>query len=310
MPLCPTARALSSSVRMYHSEGSRDFVEKTFNFKTYDPKKSTDRWIGTTTFYLKPKVMRVQFQRPEIIDIAPEGEGWKFVVEKRKYDRKYRTSDDCPVPDPDDSNDALENALFLESAVNGMKLGVRVKCGYRCRGREGFCTKCKDAVALPTFAAAAVNHGANLEIIADTGSEEDLISHSDLEVHFRDKARKIPSKPISLITANGAVDSDTKHEVYVETLKDSLQFVELPSTPAVCSVGKKCMEQGFSFHWPTGEAPYFINPNGQKVQCQLRGNVPVFGDRGPLISCPAATPTTKDGTRVAPTSVSNEAGFR
>eukprot|EP00439_Symbiodinium_sp_Y106_P006654 s10770_g1.t1 len=208
--------------------------------------------------------MKVQFQRPEIIDIAPEGEGWKFVVEKRKYDRKYRTSDDCPVPDPDDSNDALENALFLESAVNGdcpvpdpddsndalenalflesavngMKLGVRVKCGYRCRGREGFCTKCKDAVALPIFAAAAVNHEANLEIIADTGSEEDLISHSDLE------------------------------------------------------------------------APYFINPNGQKVQCQLRGNVPVFGDRGPLISCPAATPITKDGTRVAPTSVSNEAGFR
>ena len=76
-----------------------------------------------------------------------------------------------------------------------MKLGVRVKCGYRCRGREGFCTKCKDAVALPTFAAAAVNHEANLEIIADTGSEEDRISHSDLEVHFRDKARKIPSNP-------------------------------------------------------------------------------------------------------------------
>ena len=297
-------------VRMYHSECSRDFVEKTFNFKTHVPKEPMDRWIGTTTFYLKPKVMKVQFQRPEIIDIAPEGEGWKFVVEKRKYNRKYKTSDDCPIPDPDDSNDALENALFLESAVKGMKLGVRVKCGYRCRGREGFCTKCKDAVAPPTFAAAAVNHEANLEIIADTGSEEDLISHSDLEVHFRDKARKIPSTPISLITANGAVDADTKHEVYVEALKDSLQFVELPSTPAVCSVGKKCMEQGFSFHWPTGEAPYFINPNGQKVQCQLRGNVPVFGDRGPLISCPAAASTTKDGTRVAPTSVSNEAGFR
>ena len=77
-----------------------------------------------------------------------------------------------------------------------------------------------------------MNHEASLEIIADTGSEEDLISHSDLEVHFRDKARKIPSNPISLITANGAVDADTKHEVYVETLKDSLQFVELPSTPA------------------------------------------------------------------------------
>ena len=59
-----------------------------------------------------------------------EGEGWRFVVEKRKYDRRYKTADDCPLSDPDDSNDALENALCLESAVNGMKLGVRVKCGY------------------------------------------------------------------------------------------------------------------------------------------------------------------------------------
>ena len=297
-------------VRMYNSEGSCDFAEKTYNFRTLDRSEPMDRWIGATTFYLKPKVMKVQFQRPEIIDIAPEGEGWRFVVEKRKYDSRYKTTDDCPLSDPDDSNDALENALFLESAVNGMKLGVRVKCGYRCRGREGFCVKCKDAVPLPSIAAAATSHESNLEIIADTGSEEDLISHSDLEVHFKDKAKKIPSSPVSLITANGPVDADTKHEVYVEALKNSLQFVELPSTPAVCSVGKKCMEQGFSFHWPTGEAPYFISPNGQKVQCQLRGNVPVFGDRGPLISCPAATSSTKDCSRIAPTSVSNDAGFR
>ena len=55
---------------------------------------------------------------------------------------------------------------------------------------------------------------------ADTGSEEDLISHSDLEVHFKDKAKKIPSSPVSLITANGQVDADTKHEVYVDASKE------------------------------------------------------------------------------------------
>ena len=199
--------------------------------------------------------MRVQLQRHDIIDIAPEGEGWRFVVQKRQYDRRYKNAEDCPLSDPDDRNDALENALYLESAVNSMKLGVRVKCGYKCRGREGFCNKCKDAVPLPSIiAAAAMSKETNLEIIADTGSEEELISHSDLEVHFKDKAKKIPSSPVSLITANGPVDAETKHEVYIEALMNSLQFVELPSTPAVCSVGKK---------WPTGEAPYFICPNGR-----------------------------------------------
>ena len=100
-----------------------------------------------------------------------------------------------------------------------------------CRGREGFCTKCKDAVPLPSIAAAAMTKETNLEIIADTGSEEDLISRSDLEVRFRDKAKKIPSSPVSLTTANGPVDAETKHEVYIEALMNSLQFVELPSTP-------------------------------------------------------------------------------
>ena len=83
--------------------------------------------------------MKVQFQRPEIIDISPEGEGWRFVVQKfqkRQHDVKYKVADECPIPDPDDINDALENALYLESAVNGMKLGVRVKCGLQV-SREG-----------------------------------------------------------------------------------------------------------------------------------------------------------------------------
>ena len=115
---------------MYSSEGSGDFTERTYNFKTRD--LNHEGPISAT----------------EIIDIAPEGEGWRFVVQKRQYDRRHKTAEDCPLSDPDDSNDALENALFLESAVNGMKLGVRVKCGYKCRGREGFCTKCKNAVPL------------------------------------------------------------------------------------------------------------------------------------------------------------------
>ena len=154
-------------------------------------------------------------------------------------------------------------------------------------------------------------NGSNLEIIADTGSEEDLISNSDLDVHFKERAKQIPSNAVSLITANGPVEADTKHEVHVEALDDQpLQFVLLPNTPAVCSVGKKCMEQGFSFFWPKGEAPHFICPDGRKVQCQLRGNVPVFGDRGPLSACPATTSESSDRSRIAPTSVKNESGFR
>eukprot|EP00439_Symbiodinium_sp_Y106_P072083 s3520_g13.t1 len=196
--------------------------------------------------------MKVQFQRPEIIDISPEGEGWRFVVQKfqkRQHDVKYKVADECPIPDPDDINDALENALYLESAVNGMKLGVRVKCGLQV-SREG-----------------SLQQESNLEIIADTGSEEDdLISHSDLEVRFKDKAKKIPSSPVSLITANGPVDAEAKHEVYIESLKNPRRTSQCPSGVLR---SKKCMEQvllslaiggGALFHLPQ-------RPEGHPVVC-------------------------------------------
>ncbi|CAE7902779.1 unnamed protein product, partial [Symbiodinium necroappetens] len=167
---------------------------------------------------VKPRTNKVQFRKPEIIDIPLEGKGKKFILEKREYDFQVETADECPPSDPEDMARALSNALALESAVKGIELGIRVKCSYRCRGREGFCAKCKEAVPLPSYAAAAVT-SENLEIIADTGSEEDLISRSDLEAHFKGKAKKVASNPVSLLTANGPVDAETKHEVYVESLR-------------------------------------------------------------------------------------------
>ena len=291
----------NAEASMYPKEDSAFFVKKEYNFKSGDLQKPVERWIGTTTFRLKPKCMKAKFaSRHETIDIALEGDGWSFVKPKRLYMFRYAKNEDCPKSDPSDLNDALESATYLESAVTGMSQGIDVKCKYKCRTRDGFCIHCKCAASIPVIATPARVNGSNLEIIADTGSEEDLISHSDLDVHFKERAKQIPSNAVSLITANGSVEADTKHEVHVEALDQPLQFVLLPNTPAVCSVGKKCMEQGFSFFWPKGEAPHFICPDGHKVQCQLRGNVPVFGDRGPLSACPATTSESSDRSRIAP----------
>ena len=63
--------------------------------------------------------------------------------------------------------------------------------------RDGFCIHCKNAVPFPMIATPARASGSNLEIIADKGSEEDLISNSDLEVRFKGRAKKIPSNAVS-----------------------------------------------------------------------------------------------------------------
>ena len=65
---------------MYSSEGSGDFTERTYNFKTRD--LNHEGPISAT----------------EIIDIAPEGEGWRFVVQKRQYNHRYKIAEDCPSP--------------------------------------------------------------------------------------------------------------------------------------------------------------------------------------------------------------------
>ncbi|CAE7795763.1 unnamed protein product [Symbiodinium sp. CCMP2592] len=68
---------------------------------------------------VKQKTKKVQFLRPEIIDIPLEGEGWRFVTEKRKYDFRFKSADQCPPSGPEDTEKALQNARYLESAVNG-----------------------------------------------------------------------------------------------------------------------------------------------------------------------------------------------
>ena len=60
------------------------------------------------------------------------------------------------------------------------------------------------------------------------------MSNSDLDVHFKERSKNIPSSALSLITANGPVEVDTKHEVHIEAVDNPLQFVQLPNTPAVC----------------------------------------------------------------------------
>ena len=62
------------------------------------------RWIGATTFFLKPKNIGVGFiKKPEVIDVLLRAKvGSSFNPKK------------LPTPDPSDTNDALESAAFLE----------------------------------------------------------------------------------------------------------------------------------------------------------------------------------------------------
>ena len=59
----------------------------------------------------------------------------------------------------------------------------------------------------------------------------------------------------------------------------------LDSTPDVLSMGRRCMEDGYSFVWPAYScSPQFQLPTGEVLVCQVRGFIP-YVDAS--IACPA-----------------------
>eukprot|EP00959_Pyramimonas_sp_CCMP1952_P333292 6978839-Pyramimonas_sp.AAC.1 len=47
----------------------------------------------------------------------------------------------------------------------------------------------------------------------------------------------------------------------------------MPETPAVISVGERCMDHGFNIVRPTGQRPYLLLPNGHRVDLIVEGNI-------------------------------------
>eukprot|EP00959_Pyramimonas_sp_CCMP1952_P114229 2388342-Pyramimonas_sp.AAC.1 len=54
----------------------------------------------------------------------------------------------------------------------------------------------------------------------------------------------------------------------------------MPDTPAVISVGERCMDHGFSFVWPAGQRPYLLLPNGHRVDLVVEGKIPYLALSG------------------------------
>ncbi len=48
----------------------------------------------------------------------------------------------------------------------------------------------------------------------------------------------------------------------------------LRDTPPVLSVGKRCIEQGFTFHGEAGMKPIMTNPEGLVVELEVEKNIP------------------------------------
>ena len=149
--------------------------------------------------------------------------------------------------------------------------------------------------------------------IVDTGSAQERVCRN--MVH--------PSSiydsdcPLDLTTANGA---SHQAEVHVSCLNKDINLYGLPDTPAVVSVGMRCLLDGWDFAWRAFSRPYFKKSDGERVKLEIKDYVPYLPSSSGAV--PAAvgipfdwsdasgnrTPMTESKTAPAPADDSEEYG--
>ena len=111
-----------------------------------------------------------------------------------------------------------------------------------------------------------------MKFIMDTGCGYDLIS--------RRKAAEL-DLPISegndrmvFMTANGITETREVAKCSVDSFSDVAKPFVLEQSPAVFSVGMRCMKLGYTFVWPPNEQPFMINASGKRIDLHSKDDIP------------------------------------
>ena len=104
--------------------------------------------------------------------------------------------------------------------------------------------------------------------LVDTGSGHDLVDFALV----LDSAQLI--EPAN--TASGECRLKGSIIMEIKPLSETSSALVLESTPNALSVGPRCMKYGYSFHWPCGQVPYLVTPDGFQVDCEVENNVPTL----------------------------------
>ena len=107
--------------------------------------------------------------------------------------------------------------------------------------------------------------------ILDSGSGHDLISERKAERMELDTQQ---CDEICFHTANGTTSTNTHATIDLGTFTKKPTAYVLKDTPSVMSLGKRCMDEGYSFIWPERRLPYLIAPNGRKIPLIVREYIP------------------------------------
>ena len=115
----------------------------------------------------------------------------------------------------------------------------------------------------------------SISFIVDTGCGHNLIAERYVRAAGAMRMVRQLKESITLNTAGGASKALGSVRIACPNFSGGdFDALVMPKTPAVLSVGERCMDHGFSFYWPTRKNPYFVLPDGTVVRLTVEGKIP------------------------------------
>ena len=114
--------------------------------------------------------------------------------------------------------------------------------------------------------------GSRAKFIINTGCGHDLISKNRAKKLGLDVEKSV--HPMSFFTANGVTSTSDVAKIHFDEFESTHTPYVLDESRSVLSVGKKCMEEGYSFVWPANAVPYMVSPENKKILLEVEGNIP------------------------------------
>ena len=111
-----------------------------------------------------------------------------------------------------------------------------------------------------TNGTAMISTSSPIQWMVDTGSGTDLVGRKTLGAEVTIHKDE---KPVSLSTANGSIPVTDVVNVRSKVLRETVQPKVLEHSPPAISIGDRCLNKGWSFHWPPYDDPYMVDADGR-----------------------------------------------
>ena len=102
-------------------------------------------------------------------------------------------------------------------------------------------------------------------------------------------------EPVRLETANGEILADKTIGLEFEAIgEQEIRPFVLEDAPDLILIDRRCLEMGYSFHWPSGsKSPFFVLPESdQRVHLQVVDYLPYLVDVHNVEGLSKNTPTS------------------